>query len=327
MLFVMITGFRASVVLTLAALVAAQARTNPYDAIVERNPFGLKPPPPPVVETEQTPPAPPIKVVLTGITSMFGPNSKRAFLEMTEQAAPGKGAPATPRRAMLSEGEADGEIEVLSINIEQNIVKIRNGGVETELTFEAPKQGGSAPAANVAVNLSAANIAAPAPSQPIIISSSESRGGVTMAGGGTAFEGNTAGVTTFGGSTPIVAGNFGGLSRFGGVNPALASAGNLGRASGNLGASGANFAGSGASLDASAGLSSIPSRTVRTPLITESKPVDVDQQIILMEANRIRNEQLAEAAAKLGKLGPPPMPHTPLTQELYGGGPPPLPGR
>lgn len=169
--------------LAAAALLAtlAQARNNPYQAIVERNPFNLRPVPPPVVETNQTATAPPVKVVLTGITSMFGPNSERAFLEMTEQ-EPGK-AGATPKRAMLGEGDREGDIEVLSINIEQNIVKIRNGGVESELTFEVSKPGSPTPAGNVAARTPSA-LSAPASTQPIIISSSESRGGVTMAGGG-----------------------------------------------------------------------------------------------------------------------------------------------
>ncbi len=61
----------------------ADAKPNPYQAIIERNPFALKPPPP----KQETTPAPVVvplgKVVLTGITSL-GP-APRALLEITEQ--------------------------------------------------------------------------------------------------------------------------------------------------------------------------------------------------------------------------------------------------
>src|SRR5881628_2823137 len=148
MLSWMITLCGRAVFLTLAVLVIAGAesifadvRQNPYSPIVERNVFGLRPPPPPVVETNQAPATPPVKVVLTGITSMFGPQSKRAFLEITEQEG---GKPGTPKRPMLSEGDREGLIEVLSIDIDRNVVKIRNNNVESELTFEVPKPNGAA---------------------------------------------------------------------------------------------------------------------------------------------------------------------------------------
>src|SRR6476659_7195807 len=63
----------------------ADARPNPYDPIVTRNPFGIKPPPP-AAAPEQAP-QPPLnlaKVVLTGITTIMGPKPQ-ALLEVTEQ--------------------------------------------------------------------------------------------------------------------------------------------------------------------------------------------------------------------------------------------------
>jgi hypothetical protein len=318
MLSVTMTRFRRPAFRPLAALAAAslltvlaQARTNPYDVIVERNPFGLKPVPPPVPETNQAAATPPVKIVLTGITSMFGPNSKRAFLEMTEQQPAGKPA-GTPIRAMLGEGDREGDIEVVSINIEQNIVKIRNGTIESELTFEVPKSTPT-PTGRAAPNTAAATSpAAPASSQPIIISSSESRGGVTMAGGGGGFEGNSAGVTSFGGSTPMVAGNSGGISSYGGVSPA--------------GGPGFGSLANPALGNSPGSLASIPSRTIRTPLtVGQTKAIDPEQQMLMMEANRIRNEQVAQNLKARG-MGPPPLPPTPLSRELYGSGPPPLPG-
>ena len=288
----------------------AHARTNPYDIIVERNPFNLKPVPPPVTETNQITATPPVKVVLTGITSMFGPDSKRAFLEMTEQQPAGKPA-GTPIRAMLREGDREGEIEVVSINIEQNIVKIRNNGAESELTFEVPKPAAT-PAGHTAPNTAAAATpAAPASSQPIIISASESRGGVTMAGGSSAFQGNTAGVTSFGGSTPMVAGNSGGISSYGGISPTGAGAGNF-NPSGN---------------PALAGSPSIPSRVLRTPQATESlDPVarDVRYEVMKQHYEQI-NAQNAQNSRSRYPIQYPPMPPSRMSQ-LDAGGPPTPPG-
>src|SRR5262245_59358532 len=112
----------------------SESGVNPYQAIVERNAFALKPLPPPQAETPpQAPPPPLAKVTLTGITSLFGPSSKRALLEIVEQ-EPGKAV--TSRKPILREGERDGEIEVLSIDVEKNIVRIPNGTVDTNISFE-----------------------------------------------------------------------------------------------------------------------------------------------------------------------------------------------
>ncbi|HEY2951535.1 MAG TPA: hypothetical protein VGK40_03075, partial [Verrucomicrobiae bacterium] len=67
-----------------------EARPNPYQTIIDRNAFALKPPPPPPDPAASLPPPPPpSNVKLTGITSMFGKNSKRAMLEIQE-IGPGK---------------------------------------------------------------------------------------------------------------------------------------------------------------------------------------------------------------------------------------------
>jgi len=153
-----------SVVCTLALInsspeLLSAADANPYQPIVERNSFGLKPPPPPQSDVPPPPPPAPIaKVTLTGITSMFGPSSKRALLEIIEQ-EPGKTG--TPRKPILREGEREGTVEVLSIDVEKNTVKIRNGTVETNITFEVAK-----PSANPAPSASAQPVNASVPPQP-----------------------------------------------------------------------------------------------------------------------------------------------------------------
>jgi hypothetical protein len=73
---------------------------------------------------------------------MFGPSSKRALLEIIEQ-EPGK-AGTPPRKPILREGERDGSVEVLAINVEKNQVTIRNGTVETNITFEVQKTAATA---------------------------------------------------------------------------------------------------------------------------------------------------------------------------------------
>src|SRR5215212_2083017 len=98
----------ASLILGVAQQGWGDAKQNPYLSIVDRNPFGLKDPPPPPDPTPVAPIVPPAKVILTGITSLFGPSSKRALIEITDQ-EPGK--PATVRRPILREGERDGSVE------------------------------------------------------------------------------------------------------------------------------------------------------------------------------------------------------------------------
>src|SRR3954453_23300566 len=123
----------ASLLLGIAQQGWSDARPNPYLSIVDRNPFGLKDPPPPPDPTPVAPVVPPAKVLLTGITSLFGPSSKRALIEITDQ-EPGK--PANVRKPILREGERDGSIEVVSIDLEKNMVHIRNSGQELDLKFE-----------------------------------------------------------------------------------------------------------------------------------------------------------------------------------------------
>ena len=129
-------GVIAAVLLCAGAIaVWADTRPNPYLSIADRNPFVLKPIPPEVPPQEPTPPPIPLaKVVLTGVTSIFGP--PRALLEITEQ-EPGKQP--TVNKRILREGERDGSVEVLSIDVVHTSVRIKNGTVETNVIFEVAK--------------------------------------------------------------------------------------------------------------------------------------------------------------------------------------------
>src|SRR5262249_45052252 len=78
---------------------------NPYQAILDRNVFGLKPPPPPGKSEEKKVDLAPI--TLTGITTILG--NKRALMNVQ---VPGK----TAQPLILAEGQREGEIEVLEID-------------------------------------------------------------------------------------------------------------------------------------------------------------------------------------------------------------------
>jgi len=249
----------------------ADTKPNPYEAIIDRNPFGLKPPPPIVEPTNTVAPVSPGKVILTGIASLFGP-APRALLEITEQET---GKQATTRKPILREGERDGAVEVLSIDMEKGVVKIRNAGVESTIAFETPKLtggGGSAPAPGGA---------SPAPlsaSVPNIISS---------ANAAAATSARSSSVTIIGGSSSgTTASSFGSGS---GTYPQAGGPGGVGGYStGPAAFSAASY--NPAAIAANGGLSPIPSRALRTdPANPPVVPVDPVAQYIHMAADHERH--------------------------------------
>jgi hypothetical protein len=131
-----------SVFCVVAHAVTVDSSNNPYQSIVDRNVFALKPPPPPP-DPEATKP-PPVKITLTGIATLFG---KRALLK--SPAPPGKpGEPAKPELSyILAPGQREGDIEVLDIDEVGGNVKLRNAGVEVTLNIDkdGPKLAPTAP--------------------------------------------------------------------------------------------------------------------------------------------------------------------------------------
>src|SRR2546430_361414 len=93
-----------------ATAATSTSSANPYQGIVDRNVFGLKPPPPPAAPPEA--PKPPVNITLTGITTVLG--KKRCFITVTTSPKPG--APAVPTSMMLTEDQRDGEIEISHID-------------------------------------------------------------------------------------------------------------------------------------------------------------------------------------------------------------------
>src|ERR1039458_4262751 len=78
---------------TATHVIATEASgTTPYQGIVERNVFGLKPPPPPAALVPDTPPPP--RIILQGVTTFMG--SKRALLKVQMPARPPEPAKEVP---------------------------------------------------------------------------------------------------------------------------------------------------------------------------------------------------------------------------------------
>jgi hypothetical protein len=120
----------------------AEVKDNPYQDIVNRNAFALKPPPPPPPPGSEQPPASPVDVLLTGITTLGG--VKKVLLQVVEKAPGKQGQPKLP--PPLVEGDVEGRVEIVSIDADKGAVMIKIDGNEKTLTFEkdAPKSGGGA---------------------------------------------------------------------------------------------------------------------------------------------------------------------------------------
>jgi len=123
---------------------------DPYSVVVVRNIFGLLPPPPPADPNEKP------KVVLpkispTGIMGVFG-HWKVLF---KVAAVPKAGSQAKDEVYILSEGEAQDEIEVSKIDEKNSLVTFINHGTEQELPLVAPSSSGPAPASGPAAPISA----------------------------------------------------------------------------------------------------------------------------------------------------------------------------
>lgn len=120
---------------------ASVGETSPgqYHVIPERNVFGLRPPP--AQPNAAAPQAPLPKITLTGITTILG--NKRALMKVApSHVKPGE--PAKEESLILTEGQREGEVEVLQIDEHAGSVKVNNSGTVMTLTFE--KDGVKVPA-------------------------------------------------------------------------------------------------------------------------------------------------------------------------------------
>jgi len=103
-------------------LLSADSPANPYQGIVDRNLFNLKALPGP--GDNLPPPDPPPKIILTGITTILG--DKRVLFKVQAPAKPPQ--PAKEESYILTEGQRDGDIEVLEIDEKAGVAKFNNHG-------------------------------------------------------------------------------------------------------------------------------------------------------------------------------------------------------
>jgi hypothetical protein len=125
----------------------ADVKENPYQVIIDRNPFGLKaiPIPEPPKQPE-APPIPPPEIKLTGITTLG--EQPKAFLQVED-----KQTKKTEFPPPLAAGENFKGLMVVSIDVENNTVRIKNDDAETTLDFvnngvKTASAGGVAPVAH-----------------------------------------------------------------------------------------------------------------------------------------------------------------------------------
>ena len=128
-------------VCTLARGITSETTENPYQSIIDRNVFSLKPPPPPPDPSEANKPQV-VKITLTGITTILG--NKRVLMKTAPPPGkPNEGAK-SEQSYILTEGQREGDIEVIEIDDKAGSVKVNNGGTVQTLTFE--KDGAKLPA-------------------------------------------------------------------------------------------------------------------------------------------------------------------------------------
>jgi hypothetical protein len=144
-----------------SSAVVSDNAENPYQSIVDRNVFNLKPAPAPADPSETTKPTA-LKITLTGMISI---GTKRVLMKTAPpQGKPGEG-PKTEQSYILAEGQREGDIEVIEINEKQGSVKVNNAGSVQTLTFE--KDGAKLPATQAPAAPGAPNGAAPIPGLPV----------------------------------------------------------------------------------------------------------------------------------------------------------------
>jgi hypothetical protein len=141
----------------------AGLNSNPYEVIVVRNPFGLRPIP--VIEPTKPPttPAPPLpEIKITGITTLLG--APKALFQYEDKEAKRLEFPSP-----LSEGESYKVLMVVSIDSENGRVCIKNG--DTEMTLDFVNNGVKLPATAVALlPMNAAPVAVGNPGGPASVS-------------------------------------------------------------------------------------------------------------------------------------------------------------
>ena len=112
-------------IFTLGCLQIARASqdANPYQAIVGHNSFGLSPLPSPDVQDSKSPPP---EITLNGLMTIFG--DKRALFKVRVQSGEEKSC-------ILLEGQRDGDIELLAVDMKKDTIIVNNHGVIQTITI------------------------------------------------------------------------------------------------------------------------------------------------------------------------------------------------
>lgn len=243
----------------------AASADNPYDGIVARNVFALKPPPAPATIEEAKPPPP--KIFLTGITTILG--KKQALLKSPPPPAKPGQPPPTELSYILTEGQREGDIEVVAIDEKAGTVKVLNSGTLFVLNFEKDGQKlspSTAPGA-LAPGIPAPGGVAPPSVNPYAPGSGFNLPNRPLRAGPGAAVNPQSGI-------PSSAGGFGTPSTPGGL-----SYGSSVQPTGGTGVPGSDPA-------------SLAAAIQRTP----------EENVALYEANRLKNEALIESGVKLPRL-------------------------
>jgi hypothetical protein len=103
---------------------AVTTEDNPYQAIIGRNVFSLKPPPPPSRPEDLIKKEPPPKIKLQGVNNILG--RPQVLCKVLMPAKPPERPQPKEESFVMSEGERQGEIEVLEINMQMESVKFKN---------------------------------------------------------------------------------------------------------------------------------------------------------------------------------------------------------
>jgi hypothetical protein len=112
---------------------------NPYQSIIQRNLFGLQPPPPPAAPEIQIPP---LTITLTGITTVLG--DQRVLFKTPSPDAVGW------KQHMLAVGQSEDEIKLVSVDVPSATARFNNHGVLQEVAIcKAPSSANVTPASAI----------------------------------------------------------------------------------------------------------------------------------------------------------------------------------
>ena len=238
---------------------AGALTTTPYQAITDRNVFDVHPLPPPAANPEKTE-TPPIKIILTGITTILG--NKRALLKTPAPAGkPGEAAKGE-QSYILTEGQREGQIEVVQIDEKAGTVKVDVNGTIMVLNFDKDGQKPSV------------GMPAPAPGAPPGVPSPT---GVNPAGTVNPYH------------QPATPGGFNLPTRPLRAQPAGANAGGAYPSGSTYGAGASYPSGTGYPAVGGFGIPSYGGATT-TPQPTQTPTMSPEQQTIMLEAQREVNK-------------------------------------